>query len=78
MQYARIRKLTSNVRRRISTRTLRSVASVFCFTLCVAFYLKPKPRCRFSLLDFLALTTFAAVLVAFVAWLARLPGYRSP
>jgi hypothetical protein len=34
--------------------------------------LKPSPRYRFSLRYFLALTTFAAMLAALVAWLARL------
>jgi hypothetical protein len=34
--------------------------------------LKPSPRHRFSLFDFLTLATFVAMLVAFVAWLVRL------
>jgi hypothetical protein len=37
-----------------------------------AIALKPKPRYRVSLLDFLVLTTFAAMLAALVAWLVRL------
>jgi hypothetical protein len=37
-----------------------------------AFALKPKPRYRFSMLDFLALTTSVALLAALVAWLVRL------
>jgi hypothetical protein len=40
----------------------------------VAVALKPKPRYRFSLLDFLALTTFVASLAGLVAWLVRLRG----
>ncbi len=37
-----------------------------------AIVLNPMPRYRFSLFDFLALTTFAALLAGLVAWLARL------
>jgi hypothetical protein len=37
-----------------------------------AFALKPKPRYRFSLFNFLAFTTFAAMLAALAAWLVRL------
>jgi hypothetical protein len=36
--------------------------------------LRPRPRCSFSLLDFLAATTFAALLAGLIAWLVRLPG----